>query len=131
MLMLRMPRLVMPAAGPLAYLCIWLVCWLVRWTKERACVEVVETAREPSAKPKPLTPRAALQSNVKRKGAAAEFRADFILWLQQHEICEQMPSKQPAALAMRPPGHKLLLIVPFMSVCGDGAGGCLERSARA
>jgi hypothetical protein len=69
----------------------------------------VETARLPIAKPKPLTPRATLQSNVKRKGAAAEFRADFILWLQQHEICEQMPSKQPAALARRPPGHKLLL----------------------
>jgi hypothetical protein len=33
LLVLRMPRLVMSAAGPLAYLCIWRVFWLARWTK--------------------------------------------------------------------------------------------------
>jgi hypothetical protein len=76
-------------------------------------------------------PRAILQSNVKLIGAAIGFRADFILWLQQHEPCEQMTSKQPAAPARRSPGHKLLPIHTLMKMCGDGAEGCLERSARA
>jgi hypothetical protein len=37
-----------------------------------------------------------------------------------------MPIKQPTALARRPPGHMLLLIVTEVSMCGYGADGCLE-----
>jgi hypothetical protein len=57
----------------------------------------------------------------KLEGAAAGFRAAFILWLQQHESSEQMLSKQPAALAGRPLGHKLLVTITIMSICGAGA----------
>jgi hypothetical protein len=40
---------------------------------------VGETAREPSAKPKPPKPRATLQSNVKLEGTAAGFKACIML----------------------------------------------------
>jgi hypothetical protein len=48
-----------------------------------------------------------------------------MLGAQQHEPCKQMPSKQPAALARRPPGHKLLLCKYVYVNVGRWGGGML------
>jgi hypothetical protein len=109
-----------------------LVRWLARrWSEDGAGVAVGEIDREQSAKPKPQTPRATLLSEVKLEGAAAGFKADFIVGLQMHVSCKHMPSKPPAALNRRQTGQKLFLITTQISLCGDGVEGCLERSARA
>jgi hypothetical protein len=71
------------------------------------------------------TPLAILQPNVKFEVAAVGFRAD--LSYSQVEQSLRALAQQSAALAMRPPGHKLLLLKH--TICGDGAKGCLERSA--
>jgi hypothetical protein len=98
-----------------------LLYWLARrWTEDRACVEMGEATRSQAPSCDQMPSLQAQQPDSER----TSFHGSVARTLRA-------VAQQPAALAGRPPGLKLMFITALNSLCGDGAERCLERSARA